>query len=262
MTTNYIGNNVSMPFVITVCSGKGGVGKSVMAANLALSMSMMNFQVLLWDADMNFPNQHLLLGVEPPIRLIDVYSKYVKAEKAIFPVYEKLHLLADMPAAGKSDQFEPSAIVDCFRQIVGETNYDIIIMDTPAGSSNITHQCCNLADLISLVITDEPTSLLDAYGLIKILLQYIDVDKLNLLVNNVIDFEDADDILTKLNLATEKFLQLQIGTLGFIPYDRAVRQSIIRQEPFVKFNPDSEASKAVEKLADSILYKIQTPELR
>lgn len=262
MEINSYEENIGMPFVVTVCSGKGGVGKSVLAANMAVALSNMELSVLLWDADMNFPNQHLLLGVEPPIRLIDVYSKFVSAEKAIFPVKNKLDLLADMPAAGKAEQFEPMAIVDCFRQIAGDTSYDIIIMDTPAGSSNITHQCCNIADLIGLVITDEPTSLLDAYGLVKILLQYVDIDKLNLIVNNVIDYEDAEDILSKLNLATEKFLNLQIGTLGFIPYDRVVRQSIIRQEPFIQFNPSAEASKAVEKIADSLLYKIHKPALR
>ncbi len=240
------------PRFITICSGKGGVGKSILAANLARSLAKENSRVLLWDADMYFPNQHLLNGVEPPVRLKDVYRLNIPVEKAQYKLDESLFLVADSPASGSYDSFDPVLISDIYAQIVTQKQYDTVIIDTPAGNSLEVLQCCSFSDMICIVITDEPTSLLDAYGLIKILINYIDIDKIKLLVNNVIDLEDADDISSKLNLATENFLKMKFEVLGFIPYDRAVRQSILQQEPFSLSNPESEASRAVVSIAKKI----------
>lgn len=244
------------PFVLTVCSGKGGVGKSVLAANLAQKLSEQSLKVLIWDADMQFPNQHILLGVEPPVRLVDVYLGNINVKTALFGIDKNLYILADMPATGKSEKFHDPVILNTYNELLRDTDFDVLIIDTPAGNSYEILQCSNIADLVSIVITDEPTSLLDAYGLIKILLQYIELDKMTLLVNNVIDWEDADDISTKLNLATQNFLKVQFNVLGFVPYDRAVRQSILQQEPFTLSTPEAEVSKAVHKLAKNLYEKI------
>jgi len=107
-----------------------------------------------------------------------------------------------------------------------------------------------------MVITDEPTSLLDAYGLIKILMPYIETEKIMFLVNNVIDIEDANDISRKLNLATENFLKIELEYLGYIPYDRTVRQSILRQELFTSLYPEAEVSKSIDSISKSIMTKI------
>jgi flagellar biosynthesis protein FlhG len=103
------------------------------------------------------------------------------------------------------------------------------------------------------MVTDEPTSLLDGYGLTKILIQYIDKNKLFLLVNNVIDYEDANDVTYKLNLASDKFLGVNLNYLGFVPYERLVRQSIVQQELFVNTIPESEVSNAIAKLSQKLI---------
>ncbi len=244
------------PFVITIASGKGGVGKSVLAANLGNTLARGGAKVLIWDADMNFPNQHLLHGVEPPVRLLQVYTGKVSAATAIFNISENLDLLADLPATGETLEESQITIIDAYRQILLDTDYDIIILDTPAGASEHVIACCSIADIISVVITDEPTSLLDAYGLVKILLNLAEASKIKLLVNNVIDYEDAEDISAKLNLATDKFLQLQLDVLGFVPYDRIVRLSILQQELFTNLCHDSEVSAAIAKIADRIMEMI------
>lgn len=242
--------------ILTFCSGKGGVGKSVIAANLAYNLAMNNVKTLLWDADMFFPNLHLILGAEPPVRLRDVYAGKIRFDQAVFRVSDNLDLLADLPASGSSEEFNTSALEEVRNQIVRSEKYDIVLLDTPAGASLEVLQCCSFADLVSIMITDEPTSLLDAYGLVKILLQFIDTQKIKLLVNNVIDMEDADEISYKLNLATENFLKVQLGYMGFIPYERIVRQSILQQELFSIIEPESEVSKAIEKISDTMLKEL------
>lgn len=245
-------DTTNAPFFITVCSGKGGVGKSILAANLAHSISKQNVKVLLWDADMYFPNQHLLNGVEPPVRLKDVYDHMIPVEKAQYQLEENLFIMADAPASGNVDTFEPAWITNVYEEIVAQNQFETVIIDTPAGNSLEVLQCCSFSDMICIIITDEPTSLLDAYGLIKILINYIEIDKIKLLVNNVIDLEDADEISSKLNMATENFLKLKLNVLGFIPYDRAVRQSILQQEPLIRSNPESDATKAINSIAQKI----------
>ena len=251
---------IKMPYVMTVCSGKGGVGKSVLTANIAYALSRLELNVLIWDANNNFPNQHLLLGVEPPSRLIDVYSGKLPVRNAIFHVKDNLYLLADMPASGDYDKPGASQILDVYLDLLNETNFDFILIDTPAADSEEVLQCCNIADLISIIVTDEPTSLIDAYALIKILLQFLDSGKISLLVNNVIDSEDADDMSSILNLAAEKFLNLKFDVLGYIPYDRAVRQSILQQELFLLNNDETEISKAINSLAALIASKLNLAE--
>ncbi|HYF04469.1 MAG TPA: P-loop NTPase [Patescibacteria group bacterium] len=250
------------PFILTICSGKGGVGKSFLAANLATSLSRRNTSVVLWDADRHFPNQHLLFGIEPPRRLSDVYAGRVSVDKILYPISPSLRLLADRQAPG----FDPKDVAPHIVYVVKEMSQltppaGLIIIDTPAGVSDEVIQCCALADKIAIVITDEPTSLLDAYGLLKILLPYTSTDNFVLIVNNIIDAEDASEIAKKMNMVTEKFLKITIPMLGFIPYDRAVRQSIIRQEPLAVSFPESEAAVHMHHLTEALTRQIAAHKL-
>lgn len=253
MFTGLISNT---PYILSISSGKGGVGKSVLSVNIAHCLASQGAKVLLWDANRSFPNCHLMLGVEPPIRLSDVYDGIVDIDKAIFEVRENFYLLADHPGSGLDDIDISISFNDILRDLLFDTDFDVIIIDTPAGVSDITLSSAIVADEVSIVITDEPTSLLDGYGLIKILLNYIGKDKMKLLVNNIIDIDDGKDISRKLNLATEKFLGFAIDVAGLFPYSRIVRQSIVRQELFVEIEPDDEISKSIQDYSKSMLEKI------
>jgi len=246
-------------YVITITSGKGGVGKSIIASNLANVLSN-DYRVLIWDANMDFPNQHIMFGVEPPVRVNDVYESNVHVSRAVFNIKKNLDLLADTPARGDMQEFDSSVILDVYRQLLIESKYDFIIIDTPAIISETLLQCCNISDLIAVVVNDEPTSLLDAYGLLKILLPYISEEYINMIVNNVIDIEDSDEISDKLNMATEKFLDIKLNNLGFIPYNRNVRQSIVQQTLLTNSKPESEVSEAIKNISKKILNKLELEE--
>ncbi len=250
-------NERNKPYIISICSGKGGVGKSVLAANIASELANSG-KTLIWDGDMYFPNQHLLLGVEPPVRLRDVYNGNIDVDTAVFKVKPNLYLLADLPATGNEIITGPTELISTRNQLIDNSDFNFIIIDTPAGASDNIITLCQIADQVNIVITDEPTSLLDAYGLTKVIIQMINTDNIRLLVNNVIDNEDANEINEKLNLATEKFLGLKLDFQGFVPYGRIVRQSILYQKLFCESDPNDEVSEAVRKIALKIANEVRT----
>jgi flagellar biosynthesis protein FlhG len=249
------------PFIITVCSGKGGVGKSIVTSNLSYKLAEKGLRTLVWDADSQFPNQHLIFGVEPPIRASNCYSGHIPVDKAIHKLGKNLYLLADMPAPGLTQYYSDTFIIDTYQSFEESEEYDIIIFDTPAGAGTNVLQCAAIADLIVVMVTDEPTSLLDAYALIKIFLQNINIKKLCLLVNNVIDDEDATDVSTKLNLATAKFLKQKYEYLGYIPYNREVRHSLLAQELFIKKTGNTEMLESFKKIVNNIVNKLNFAEI-
>lgn len=238
---------------IAITSGKGGVGKSVITANLGYMLSKKDVSVMLYDADTQFPNLHLLLGVEPPVRLSQYYAGQVSIDKVIFEPQKKLQILADMPAAGLAEHYSPSMILNAYAETLYYSEPDIVIFDAPSGAGDEVLQVSEIADIIALVINDEPTSLLDAYGLIKILRER-DLDyKVRIIVNNVIDNEDADELSEKLNRATKKFLKKHYDSLGFIPYDRNVRQSIVRQELITGTSPGSAVASSLNRICNDLI---------
>ena len=135
------------------------------------------------------------------------------------------------------------------RRELSAANAAVLLIDTAAGSSDDVLQCCAFADLILIVVNDEPPSIVDAYGLIKILQNNTPSTPLALVVNNTIDAEDAEEVVRKMNMATERFLRRKVGSIGFVPYDRAVRTSIVEQQPLLLMQPNSEAAMAIKSLA-------------
>lgn len=249
-------NNKIKPILISICSGKGGVGKSVIASNLAAVLSRTH-KTLLWDGDIYFPNQHLMLGLEPPVRFYDVYSNGVPVERAIYEVKNNFYLLADAPATGKFDLLKTVDLQSIYNEIANSLEFNFIILDTAAGGTYEVLQSAIISDLILIVITDEPTSLLDAYALVKLFLPFINSDKIKLVVNNVIDIDDAIDVSHKLNLATDKFLDMHLDYIGYIPYSRLVRLSIIQQKLLVEHLPNEEVSIAISNIANKIVNEFE-----
>jgi flagellar biosynthesis protein FlhG len=241
------------PHIIAMCSGKGGTGKSVITANLAAKIASLGKKCLVWDGDSMFPNQHLIFGVEPPYRLSEVYSGQLSLPYVIYKVKDNLDLLADQPSAGQTANYTETPLFGAFEQLPEDMDYDYILIDTAAGAGSMVMQSCYLADTVLMMLTDEPTSLIDAYGLIK-LLRFNEMDhKVKVVLNNVIDLEDANEMYYKLSLATRQFLDSEYGFLGYIEYNRAVRKSIINQKLFIETNADSAISDQMDELAEKII---------
>ena len=238
--------------LISIVSGKGGVGKSVLSANIAYQLSTINKKVLIVDTDIMCPNQHLIFGCDPILRLDDWVHRRTTALRTIHSVSANLDLISGSTGNNNFELQDKISFLDLYQEILLATDYNYVLFDTAAGISKNLIECCSFSDEIILIITDEPTSILDAYGLLKILRNYCETKKIKLLLNNIIDDEDANIVGNKFNMATEHFLGTKLNILGMIPYSRAVRQSILRQELLSIIFPETEVALSIKKISELI----------
>lgn len=249
-----------LPYIISVVSGKGGVGKSVIASNLANQLSKSGMKVLVWDGDHDFPNLHLMFGVEPFVRAKDIFKKIELLDQGFHKINDNLLLLADYPSESIDEEINPESLVTIFKYLLLEGNFDFIIIDTSAGVNELMLNYVNFSNSVMMIVNDEPSTLLDSYALSKILLNFISKDKIKIVVNNVIDSDDFEEIYNKLSLVTKKFLKIQFEAVGFIPYQRIIRKSILNQELATNYK-NEDISFYFESLANYFINEYNVSEI-
>ncbi|WP_058485173.1 MinD/ParA family protein [Defluviitalea phaphyphila] len=253
---NYDITNSNSSRVITITSGKGGVGKTNVAVNLAVQFQKVGKKVIIIDADFGLANIEVLLGIVPKFNLSDV----INGRKNITDIIIKGPQNIKFISGG-------SGVQDLIRLNKNQLNYfiknmslldeiaDIILIDTGAGLTEAVLSFSKAAEEIVLVTTPEPTSITDAYALIKTL--YIQdknaVPNIKLLVNKVDNEKEGLEISNKLKQVSKKFLNIEIEEVGYIPYDRNLIKSVKLQDPVSISFPKSESSKAFKKIANKIL---------
>jgi flagellar biosynthesis protein FlhG len=246
--------------IITITSGKGGVGKTNMSVNLALAYARLGKKVVVMDADLGLANVNIMLNMVPKFTLYDMIRKkktmkeiMVETEYGIFIV------------AGASGFSKIANLTDNERQnFIGELNSlsfaDIIIIDTSAGVSSNVLDFIAAADDAIIVTTPEPTAITDAYGIIKIIAsEYESLDmELKLIVNRVKNAVEAKKVADRMTHIAGQFLNLKVDYLGFIYDDPVVSQAVLRQKPFMVIDPRCKASQCVQH----IVGKMEKGELR
>lgn len=236
--------------IVTVSSGKGGVGKSNFTLNFALALQSLGKKVLLFDADIGMANIDVLMGARPR------YSLYhlLKGEKKISEIIE--YGTGDLPfiagGSGLTDLFNLSEndlnyFTEQIEQISGEMDY--ILFDTGAGLSKETLKFITAADECLVVTTPEPTSITDAYALIKVVVNSEPEVKFRLVVNRANDVKEARQVADKISLVAKRFLEMDIPLMGAISDDPYVTQAVRRQVPFSTAFPHCLASRDILKLA-------------
>lgn len=246
------------PFVVTITSGKGGVGKSTIALNVALKAGDLCKNVLLVDADENLGTQDVLLGLVPKYRLADVVHGRRTVDEALVSASENVKLLA-----GNSGELSyPLFVKERQQQFLHalfstRERFDLVIIDTGAGISDTIVEYARVSDLTIVVSHPEPTAVLDAYAMIKIIHHAHPATSIKILMNAVQDPAEGDEAVMKLQLAVSHFLKIDLPYLGVIPYDRCVSKAIVRQEPLVRCYPSSGASLSLGLLAQQIVSSSQ-----
>lgn len=235
---------------ITIASGKGGVGKTNVVANLAIALRKMGKEVLILDADLGLSNVDILLHLAPRYNIQHV----IRGEKRLKDVIvEGPHGVKVLPASSgvqeltHLDAFQRMRLLEEFEAY--EEDIDVLLIDTSAGiSENVAFFCVASREIV-IVTSPEPTALTDAYALIKVLFTRYQEKEFHVLVNSARNPEDAKDVYRKLATAADRFLSVSLDYLGYLPYDKSVHEAVRAQKPFLDMFPSGAASRALEELA-------------
>lgn len=240
--------------VISVTSGKGGVGKTNVVTNLAIALGRMGKRVMVMDADLSLANIDILLGLAPEYHLGHVFNGERKLEEVLVEGPAGIRILpASSGWEGLSaiDEIQKLTLLDQMDTL--EDEVDILLIDTAAGIGNNVLYFNQAAQERVVVVTPEPTALTDAYALIKVLSQHQE-RYFRLLINQVKGEAEAKEVFRKLVKVADRFLsEVSLDYLGFIPTDQAVQNSVRRQRSTVEAFPDSAAAKSFVQLARLVL---------
>lgn len=244
----------SRPHMIAVVSGKGGVGKSIVALNLAVLLAARGSNTLLLDADQNLGNVDVMVGAAPKFRLGNVLAGEKDISEVIVPLTHRLFLL---PADSGNPDVRPMTIEqqkDLLHSLSDlEQQFEYVVIDTAAGIGSIEIGFAVRSHEALVVTTPEPTSVMDAYAMIKLITAADPMVPVKLLVNEARTPGEADETARKLQMAVRHFLQRHVHFLGYVPHDLHVEKAVARQSPVVNEFPLCSASRALAALAETLL---------
>ncbi len=231
--------------VIAVASGKGGVGKTNTVINLASSLAGMGARVMVLDADLGLGNLDVMLGLAPEYNLKHLFSGEKRLDEIMVEGPNGIKII---PAASGIQEVtqtgtrEQQILMEQLGRYEGEI--DFFFIDAAAGISDMVTSFVRAADIALVVATPEPTSMTDAYALMKVLCNNYGEKKFYLLLNQVTGEAEARQVYNKLSRVGEKFLDITLIFLGYVPKDTNVPLAVCRQQAIVEYRPESPASRA------------------
>ena len=244
--------------VITVTSGKGGVGKSSLAINLALQFRKKGKSVIIFDADFGLANIEVMFGAIPKYNLADMIFRGKGFKDIIVEGPEGIGFISGgsgINGLGNMNREQVQYLVYKLKEL--EMLADIIIIDTGAGISDSVLEFVAASGEVVLVTTPEPTSITDSYALLKALNARESFDaeicKIKVVANRVLNYEEGKNLFSKLEVVVTKFLKINLAFLGVIPMDMNMSKAIMQQKPISIAYPNSAGAKSVERIADGLL---------
>jgi flagellar biosynthesis protein FlhG len=246
--------------LITVTSGKGGVGKTNLSVNMALAYARLGKKVVVMDADLGLANVNVILNVIPKYNLYHVIRKQKTMKEIMVDTVYGISIVAGASGFSKIANLTEEERQNFINELDSLSNADIIIIDTSAGVSSNVLDFIAAADDAVIIATPEPTAITDAYGIIKIIAtEYENFNMgLKLVVNRVKSAAEAKKVADRMINIAGQFLNLKVDYLGFIFDDPVVSQAVLRQKPFTVIDPRCKASICVQH----IVNRMEKSELR
>jgi len=239
--------------VLAFASGKGGVGKTLLSLNTAVALARQHHSVVLFDGDMGLANVHVLLGTQPRATVADVLAGRCDLAQTMFVGPEGIKIipggsgirdLADLPSG------EFARLLQGLQDVQPPPDY--LIIDTGAGIGSHVTTLVQLADIVVVVVRDEPASLADAYGLIKVAHTEFQCQSFHIVVNDVKDAQRGQQVFTRLQDVAMRFLGLPLTLSSVVPHDDSITDAMRRRESVVTAFPESRAAAAIRRLAGEL----------
>lgn len=256
-------NEMGNARVIAVTSGKGGVGKTSLSVNLAIEIAKMGKKVVIFDADFGLANVEVMLGIRPQYNLLDLIHNDKTIEEIITKGPNDIGFISGGSGVSELATLDKESIKVLVSELVKlDRLYDVVIIDTGAGITDSVMEFVMVSPEILLVVTPEPTSITDAYSLLKVLRRKEKFNPLyktiNVVSNRVSSDAEGNDIYSKINTVSSKFLNTKLQFLGNIPQDKNASMAIIEQKPVIVAYPTSPMAKGIQSMAAKLMQNEDT----
>lgn len=238
-----------MAKIITIASGKGGVGKTSISLNLSLALAASGHRVCLFDADLGLANVNILTGLFPEHGLEDVICGEYSLGEIMIKDFQGIDIIPGSSGVEKIADMTSKEAQRLIRSFLELSAYDYFILDTSAGISSQVLSFCRASHEMILVATPEPTSLTDAYSLLKVLSKHPGLPRIKVVINHVKTASAAKKAYARLKETVHKFLPIEISPLGIVAQDHNVPISVVSQIPFFMLFPDTDASRCIRSIA-------------
>jgi len=239
--------------VVTVTSGKGGVGKTNVSVNLAMALSNAGKRVTIMDADLGLGNIDVLLGLHPQYNLNQVIEGEQQLDDIIVPGPGNISIIPAASGVQNMAELSPpqhAGLIRAFSEM--SHDLDVLLVDTAAGIADSVISFSRAAQEVVVVVNDEPASITDAYALIKVLNREYGLFRFRILCNRVKSAQQGRELYSTITRVTDRFLDVALDYIGFIPDDDFVVKAIRKQRPVVDAYPRSKASMAFKTLAEKM----------
>lgn len=239
--------------VVAVTGGKGGVGKTSLAVNLSLALAQLRRRVLLMDADLGLANVDLLLGLKARYNIADVLAGRRNLSDILVPGPGGIRVVpasSGMQAMATLSAQEHAALIHAFSEMSGQI--DVLVIDTAPGISDMVISFVRAAQEVVLVVCDEPSSITDAYALIKLLNVKHHIFRFRVVANMTRSPEEGRNLFNKLNTVCERFLDVSLQYLGQVPFDDNMRKAAQHRQCLLEYASGTKAARALRAIAETV----------
>lgn len=240
--------------VIAVTGGKGGVGKTNLSVNVSMALAEMQRRVVLLDADLGLANVDVLLGIKSPYNLSDVLNGECELRDVLIDAPGGIKVVPASSGVQHMTQLnaqQHAALINAFSDL--DQQLDVLVIDTAAGISDTVVSFVTAAHEVVVVVCDEPSSITDAYALIKLVSTEYQQTRFRVVANMTRTLSEGQNLFNKLQLVCDRFLDVTLQYIGHIPFDENVRKAVQKQTPLLQFAPRCRASQAIRGIAEKMV---------